>query len=55
MLRNKLKLSGVQVHSAIRKTSTNPKPGIIIATLETIEDKEKVLKAKSLAQEYTFE
>ncbi|KAH3701002.1 hypothetical protein DPMN_075985 [Dreissena polymorpha] len=48
MFRDQLKLSGVQVHSAIRKTSTNSRPGVIITTLETIEDKEEVLKAKSL-------
>ena len=48
LLKDNLKLRDVVACSADRKSSPNAKPGVVVATLESVEDKKKVLKAKSL-------
>ena len=51
LFKDKLKLHNIIAHSAERKNSINSGPGVVIVTLETPEDKEKVLKAKNLLRE----
>lgn len=50
LLKDNLKLRDVVASAAERKVSYNAKPGLVIATLESLEDKNRVLKAKSILQ-----
>lgn len=47
LIRDGLKLSNVKVIKAERKDSRNNKPGLIIAKLQSMDDKKAVMKAKS--------
>lgn len=51
LFKDKLKLQSIEAHSVERKTSNSARPGIVIVTLETLQDKQKILKAKNLLRE----
>lgn len=46
MIRDGLKLTDVKVKHATRKTSRDEKPGVVIATIETHQQKQKLMKEK---------
>ena len=48
LLRDGLKLAKINVTSAVRKDDRDGKPGLIVADIETIEQKHQILKSKKL-------
>lgn len=46
LIRDGMKIKDVKVKSAVRKKSRNDKPGLVIASLETPKQKQKVMKEK---------
>lgn len=47
MIRNGCKLTDVKVTSAERKATSGRKPGVILASIETFPQKQKLMKSKS--------
>ena len=48
LFRDQLKLMDVSATGAVRKESIGRKPGVVVVTFESLEDKQKVLKSKKL-------
>ena len=48
LLRDGLKLKDIKVQKVERKASSNGKPGVIIASIETLEQSERLWKQKRL-------
>ena len=48
LFRDQLKLRDVSAIGAVRKESIGRKPGVVVVTFESLEDKQKVLKSKKL-------